>query len=170
MSFTTQLIPMIAGAPKERWEKEFSQQVVYSSENKNLPTEGSFGVHFHVHEDLEKLYTRLNGNRKAIEEHLLATVRRNGEPISKDALKQVLSFLAFARGDHPLFFLRKGNTVLGLYQKTRSYYYDTDFTLCHRIGFKLVRLPNKEELDNFNLYGQTKTFIMKKCYTPVAYS
>jgi hypothetical protein len=168
MSFTTQLIPSIASAPNDKnYESSFSRNVEFGIvDEKIVPTKGTFGIHFHVEEDLEQLRTRLNGDRKGMEEHILSTVTRNGKPLTKVSLNQVLAFLEFALGDQPYFFLRRGQKTFGLYRKTRNYYYDSQYRLPHRIGFEFHRFANEQELANFNLVGLTKTFITVKSYAP----
>lgn len=168
MSFTSQLIPSIAGSPRDDWNKFFVPYVSYEVvDGESVPTTGTIGICHSVNEDLQQLHTRLNGNRKAMEKHLFNTVIIDGAPISKKRVNMVMTFLEFAMSDQPYFFLRKGNDTVGLYRKTRNYYYDPACENRHRIGMEFVRFPNAMELKEFNLSGQTPSVVKKKYYTPV---
>ncbi len=170
MSFTVSSILSIAGAPNDgRWKKLFTPHVTREGlvGGKSVPLEGSVGIHFHVREDLQALHSRLDGNQIAIADHLRATVKREGKPITKRSIEQVLAFLDFALGDQPLFFLRQGCSTLGLYRKTRGYYYSPDRELCHRVAFEFVRLANEKEIENFHLGVRPQTVLKVSLYQPV---
>lgn len=134
------------------------------------------GISFSINEDLGALWDLVQGDKDLITNHLLTVYTQippcpgfsgNPKAISECQVSQVLSFMEFALGDQPYFFLRKGRKTFGLYRKTRNYFYDPTVHLCHRIGFEFQRFATKEEEEGFRLGAVPVTLKMVKAQIPV---
>jgi hypothetical protein len=177
MSTTTVSVPSITGAPNQTWKKSFSPFVSNYRvvEGREVPAEGSVGICFSIKEDLGLLWTRFNGDHAAIEQYLKDTVqcgptpgfKEETKPITTIRARQVITFMEFALGKQPYFFLRKGRNTFGLYRKTRDYYYDTNTPHHHRIGFEFVRLANTNEEKGFYAGAVPQTVLQANAEIPV---
>ena len=171
---------ILAGAPSARWSDWFETHVTKSSPD-GLPLEGSLGVHWGVKEDLGKLYETFKGNIDKLEKHLQATVILDECPgfpdtgggfISENQTQQLTSFFLWAlKDEQPLFILRRGFQIVGLYRKTSSYYFDfgnpkkyDDRThqrdrLPHRITYRFERPLTVSEQSKISLSCKPKTVL-----------
>ena len=174
MSFTTLSIPSITGAPNQTWKTSFSPYVTKYSEEEDVPLEGSVGICFSIKEDLSLLWSRFNGDHTAIEQYLKDTVqcgptpgfKEVTKPITTVRVKQVITFMEFALGKQPYFFLRKGRNTFGLYRKTSDYSYEPTLPHSHRIGFEFVRLANEKETEGFYKGAVPQTVLLETAEVP----
>jgi hypothetical protein len=149
------LVPVIAGCAVGKWGTRFQNHVTLWSEE-GRPLEGSMGINFDAMEDLSLLFSRLDGRRETMLQHLLATVvthpreaglKGDPKPLTEAQGNMLLDYYFWAQGDEPYFILRKGKQCLGLYRKTSKYFFKNKaLTLPHRIEFQFVRELTTDEV------------------------
>jgi hypothetical protein len=113
---------------------------------------GSLGLGHCVDADLKELWSKSNNDVKVFD-YLIKTNWKSENlhrrPHDLEALK---AFFAFAEGDQLHFFLRNGQTILGLCKKIGGYSFDSSgMRYQHRISFEFLRHATDDEQKEFNM-------------------
>ncbi len=147
-------VPSISGINSAEFDTLFWKDVQMNPETK-LPVVGALGtlgLHHNVPTDLKALWTKSNKDFPLLMKSEWKSP--NAGRSSTNDVKQLNAFFAFAEGDQPHFFLRKGQTILGLCEKVGGYFFDNDqLTLGrhpHRISFRFLRAATDAEQKEFD--------------------
>jgi hypothetical protein len=167
-------IPSISGYEAWGFKKHFWLHVEKDRVTGH-PIRGTVGIDYNVHADLAALSAGPGLSQKSLQAFYEGDAHRGdglattSEVISVKQAKVVSDFYAFASGDQPYFFLRKGKTCLGLCRKKGGYLYwpregaFKGHVYMHRVEFDFIRPPTPEEQIQTNALGQVP---MSLCWVP----
>jgi hypothetical protein len=163
---TTMKVPSISGFNArdggKLFDANFWRDVSMDPETKDWkvphPLIGSFGSlglgHF-INADLNDLWSKSINDVKTFENLIKDNWKNEATGRRHHDVEALKAFFSFAIGDQPYFFLRNGQTILGLCKKLGGYSFQFDpenpMRYPHRISFEFLRRATEGEQTEFNM-------------------